>query len=118
MGTLAEGELLVVTTLLATVMGAQAASVRATGIADVSTIVVTSTLANLAIDSHLAGGAGEKWPRRVLAVIAMGLGGALGALLIRVTGHGAMPLLCAGILMFGCVALLERARRGELSPQA
>ena len=112
-GTLDEGTLLLVTTVLALVMGAQAASVRATGIADVSTIVVTSTLANLAIDSHLAGGSGDKWPRRVLAVLAMGVGGALGALVIRLTSHGAVPLLIAGAVMLVCIALLELARRRE-----
>lgn len=113
--TLDETALLVVTAVLALVMGAQAASVRATGITDVSTIVVTSTLANLAIDSRLGGGPGEKWPRRVLAVLAMGVGGALGALLIRATGHGAVPLLLAGVTMLACVLLFQGARSRELA---
>lgn len=112
-GTLDESTMLLITAVLAIVMGAQAASVRATGIADVSTIVVTSTLANLAIDSHLAGGTGDKWRRRVLAVVAMGGGGALGALIIRFTEHGAIPLLSAGAVMLGCVVLLDLARRRE-----
>lgn len=112
-GDLDESTMLPVTAALAIVMGAQAASVRATGISDVSTIVVTSTLANLAIDSHLAGGTGDKWRRRVLAVVAMGGGGALGAVLIRFTGHGAIPLLGAGILMMVCIVLLHSARSKE-----
>lgn len=112
-GSLDESAMLGVTALLALVMGAQAASVRATGISDVSTIVVTSTLANLAIDSRLGGGPGEKWPRRVLAVLAMGVGGALGALLLRFTGHGAVPLLLAGVTMLACVLLLHLARTLE-----
>lgn len=113
MGQLDERTLLIVTTALAIVMGAQAASVRATGISDVSTIVVTSTLANLAIDSHLAGGQGDKWRRRVLAVVAMGGGGALGAVLIRLSGHGAIPLMIAGVVMLLCAWLLHVARRRE-----
>lgn len=117
-GKLDESTMLPVTAALAIVMGAQAASVRATGISDVSTIVVTSTLANLAIDSHLAGGAGEKWRRRVLAVVAMGGGGALGAVLIRVSGHGAIPLLISGVLMLACVALLHLARTREAAALA
>lgn len=117
-GMLDEATLVPVTAVLAIVMGAQAASVRATGISDVSTIVVTSTLANLAIDSHLAGGTGDKWRRRVLAVVAMGGGGALGALIIRATGHGAVPLLVAGAVMLGCVALLHLARRREAASLA
>lgn len=114
-GELDESTMLPVTAALAIVMGAQAASVRATGISDVSTIVVTSTLANLAIDSHLAGGTGDKWRRRVFAVVAMGGGGALGAVLIRLTGHGAIPLLLAGILMLVCIVLLHLARTREAS---
>ncbi|MET1016542.1 MAG: YoaK family protein [Leifsonia flava] len=104
--------LLAVTGLLAIVMGAQAASVRATGITDVTTIVVTSTLANLAIDSRLAGGTGDKWRRRLGAVLAMGLGGAGGALLVRFTG-GASALVVAALLMLVAVALLHVARRRE-----
>ena len=104
--------LLAVTGLLAIVMGAQAASVRATGITDVTTIVVTSTLANLAIDSRLAGGTGDKWRRRLGAVLAMGLGGAGGAVLVRFTG-GASALVVAALLMLVAVALLNVARRRE-----
>ncbi|SDS16469.1 YoaK family protein [Microterricola viridarii] len=117
-GALDEGAMLGVTAVLALVMGAQAASVRSTGISDVSTIVVTSTLANLAIDSRLSGGPGEKWPRRVFAVVAMGAGGAIGALLLRFTGHGAIPLLVAGLVMLACVLLLHRARTRELAASA
>lgn len=117
-GELSESTMLPVTAILAVVMGAQAASVRATGISDVSTIVVTSTLANLAIDSKLAGGGGEKWRRRVLAVVAMGGGGALGAVIIRFTGHGAIPLLCAGGLMLACIVLLHLARTREAATRA
>lgn len=112
--TLGGALLLAVTGLLAVVMGAQAASVRATGITDVTTIVVTSTLANLAIDSRLAGGTGDKWRRRLGAVLAMGLGGASGALLIRLTG-GAPALLAAAVLMLVAVALLHVARTREVA---
>lgn len=117
-GVLDDGMLLPVTGLLAAVMGAQAASVRATGITDVGTIVVTSTLANLAMDSRLAGGSGAKWQRRVYAVTAMGLGGALGAILLRVTGHGAIPLLIAGAVMLAGALLLHRARTREAAALA
>lgn len=116
-GELSESTMLPVTAVLALVMGAQAASVRATGITDVSTIVVTSTLSNLAMNSRLAGGTGEKWRRRVLALLAMGGGGAVGAVLIRVTNHGAIPLLIAGALMFVCVLLLHLARTREAASQ-
>ena len=104
--------LLSVTAALAVVMGAQAAAVRAAGITDVTTIVVTSTLANLAIDSRLAGGTGDRWRRRLLAVVAMGAGGAVGAVIVRF-GGGAPALLAAGALMALAVLLLHLARTRE-----
>jgi uncharacterized membrane protein YoaK (UPF0700 family) len=110
--TLPSSALIVVTAVLAIVMGAQAAGVRAAGISDVTTIVVTSTLANLAIESRLAGGPGDKWRRRLVAVLAMGAGGALGALVIRWAG-GAPALLLAAAVMLAGVGLLARARRRE-----
>jgi uncharacterized membrane protein YoaK (UPF0700 family) len=112
LGTLPPPALLVVTALLAAVMGAQAAGVRAAGISDVTTIVVTSTLANFAIESRLAGGPGDKWRRRLIAVLAMGVGGVLGALLIR-AGGGAPAMLFAALVMLLAVALLNGARRRE-----
>jgi len=111
-GDLPAPALLVVTAILAAVMGAQAAGVRAAGIKDVTTIVVTSTLANLAIDSRLAGGSGDKWRRRLVAVLAMGLGGALGALIVRF-GGGAPAMLFGALVMLVGVALLAAARRRE-----
>ena len=97
--------LLVVTAVLALAMGAQAVAVRAAGIPDVSTIVITTTLVNLALDSPLAGGSGDKWVRRLIAVVAMGVGAALGALTIRGwSGAGAL-LVAAALMVFGSVAL-------------
>ena len=59
---------LVVTTLLAVAMGLQAATARRLAVKDVTTVVVTSTLTGLAADSRLAGGTGDGWARRSLAV--------------------------------------------------
>jgi uncharacterized membrane protein YoaK (UPF0700 family) len=112
LGEVPESALLAVTAILAIVMGAQAAGVRAAGISDVTTIVVTSTLANLAIESRLAGGPGDKWRRRLFAVVSMGAGGALGALLVQLSG-GAGAMLLAAVVMFAGVVLLGRARRAE-----
>lgn len=111
-GPLEEYLLLMVTGVLAVVMGAQAISVRAVGVSDVTTIVVTSTLANLAADSHLAGGRGQRALRRLGAVAAMGLGAVLGALLIRFSG-GPVALLAAAGIMLVAVGLLALARRHE-----
>lgn len=112
-GNLEEYLLLVVTGVLAVVMGAQAIAVRAAGVSDVTTIVVTSTLANLAADSHLAGGRGDRAFRRLGAVAAMGIGAVLGALLIRFSTGPAALFVAAGIMLIA-VGLLALARRHEL----
>ena len=110
-GELPRPALLITTGLLALSMGAQAVSIRAAGIADVTTVVVTTTLVNLAMQSHLAGGRGDRWPRRLGAVLAMGGGGALGAFLILWT-TGADALICAAAVMgIGTIALAMARRR-------
>ncbi|HLS33769.1 MAG TPA: YoaK family protein, partial [Brevibacterium sp.] len=50
----------ITTSVLALVMGMQAAAARKIGVADVTTVVVTSTMVGLASESRLAGGAGDK----------------------------------------------------------
>jgi uncharacterized membrane protein YoaK (UPF0700 family) len=65
-GTLGTTLMVVLTALLAAAMGAQVAAVRPIGNADITTVVVTSTLANLSRDSRLAGapaGGGPRWGR-------------------------------------------------------
>lgn len=74
----------VVTSGLATVMGVQAATAKRLKVAEVTTVVVTSTITGLASDSRLAGGKGKFWARRALAILLIGLGAVAGgfALLI------------------------------------
>ncbi|RUR00918.1 YoaK family protein [Labedella endophytica] len=112
LGTLDERGLLVVTALLAIVMGAQVSAVKPIGNSDVTTIVVTNTLANLARDSRLAGGHGQAWVQRLLAVIAMGGGAALGAVLIGWLS-GAAALAAGGALYVSAVVLLTLTSRSE-----
>nr|WP_308655499.1 YoaK family protein [Zafaria cholistanensis] len=98
-----EPALLSVTTLLGAVMGLQAAAARALGVKDVTTVVVTSTITGLSMDSRLAGGRGDLWGRRVLAVVLILAGAGVGAVLLNVhLGAGlvaaaAVCLVCAGI---------------------
>jgi uncharacterized membrane protein YoaK (UPF0700 family) len=108
--------LLVLTFLLAAVMGSQVSAVKPIGNSDVTTIVVTNTLANLARDSKLAGGVGERWAPRLLAILAMGLGAALGALVIHLS-EGSIALYCAMILYIaGLVTLVLTSRSGHPTP--
>ena len=91
---------------LGAAMGLQAATARKVGVADVTTVVVTSTITALASDSRLGGGTGVAWARRLLAVVLILLGAAVGAGLLR--WHvGAGLLLAAAVTLV--VALVGHA---------
>nr|WP_240674821.1 YoaK family protein [Cellulomonas endophytica] len=92
------------TTVLATAMGLQAAAARKLAVKDVTTVVVTSTLTGLAADSRLAGGSGEGWARRGLAVVLILLGAGVGALALRLLGDGTG--IGAGLVLAGVVTLV------------
>ena len=92
--------------LTAIAMGLRNATARRLGVADLTTTVLTLTLTGLAADSSLAGGNNPRWPRRVLSVIAMFGGAALGALLLR---HGlALPLAIAAAFLLGTTGVYLR----------
>lgn len=101
--------MILLTGLLALLLGAQAAAVRHIGMRDLSTVVVTMTLVNLAADSRLAGGAAAAWTRRIAALVTMGLGALLSAAVTRYEG-GPYALLLAGVVMAVAAVILGRAR--------
>ncbi|MDG4797146.1 YoaK family protein [Micromonospora sp. WMMD1082] len=105
---------LITTGLLAVVLGAQAAVARQIGIRDLSTVVITSTLVNLSADSRIAGGTGKAWPRRVGAVVALGSGALVAAILILWVS-GSAALLAAGVALAIGTALAAGVRRRELA---
>lgn len=73
-----------VTGAMGLAMGMQAGAARHVAVADVPTVVITSTLVGLAFDSKLGrGGSGTSWARRTGAVVLLGAGAAAGALLLR-----------------------------------
>jgi uncharacterized membrane protein YoaK (UPF0700 family) len=118
LGTLTQPVLLVLTFLLAIVMGCQVSAVKPIGNSDLTTIVVTNTLANLARDSRLAGGGHENWAPRLLAVIAMGAGAAIGALIIHLTQgsialYAAMVLYLAGLVILVLTARMKTETAGD-----
>ncbi|GAB3267983.1 YoaK family protein [Sinomonas notoginsengisoli] len=73
----------VVTTVLAILMGVQAATARRLKVTDVTTVVVTSTIVGLSSESRLAGGTGGFWRRRSLAVVLILLGALAGGTALR-----------------------------------
>lgn len=102
-----------VTLLIALVMGLQAAAARRLAVADVTTVVVTSTIVGLASESRLAGGDGKNAPRRVLAVVLILLGAGVGALLLRVhigLGIGVAGALTLLVALLGHLARERRVR--------
>ncbi|MDP2013906.1 MAG: YoaK family protein [Actinomycetota bacterium] len=94
---LAGAEQIALTTVLAGLMGAQVASVRPIGNSDITTVVVTSTITNLARDSRLAGHGQPRhiWMRRLAAIASIGIGGALGALMVMHWGGPSCLVLAA-----------------------
>jgi len=101
--------MILITGLLAMLLGAQAAAVRHIGIRDLSTVVVTMTMVNLSTDSRLAGGRGTSWSRRLAAIITMGLG-ALSSAAVTLYAGGAYALLLAGLIMAVGAVSMGRAR--------
>jgi len=100
-GYLARYALIVV---LAMTMGLQNAVARRLGVPDLTTTVLTLTLTGLAADSTLAGGKGPPPLRRLLAMAAMFLGAAIGALLIFRVGVSAVLALALALLVVNGIA--------------
>ncbi len=85
-----------VTSALALLMGTQAATAKRLKVAEITTVVVTSTITGLASDSRLAGGKGTFWQRRALAIALIMLGALAGAAALHV--HLALALALAAII--------------------
>jgi uncharacterized membrane protein YoaK (UPF0700 family) len=94
----------VLTTLLAMAMGLQAAVARRLAVADVTTVVVTSTITSLAADSRLGASTGQPWIRRGAAIVLIAAGAFVGASLLSVATWLAVAtpaLLTLSVSLFG-----------------
>lgn len=94
---------MVVTGLLAFAMGLQAATARHLAVKDVTTVVVTSTITGLAADARIGGGTGAMAPRRMAAIVLIGAGAGVGALLLQV--HIAWGVALSGVISLAVAAL-------------
>src|SRR5882724_5009893 len=94
--------------LTACAMGIRNATVRKMGIPDLTTTVLTLTITGLAADSTFAGGTSPRWRRRLLAVLLMFFGAAIGTLLLR--RSLVWPLATATFLSICCVIISMRRR--------
>ena len=95
--------------LTALAMGLRTVAVRKIGVPDLTTTVLTMTLAALAADSSLAGGDNRNWRIRAASVAALLAGAAGGALLVRMSVAGALAV-CA--VMSGGWAVAARLGAG------
>lgn len=101
-----------VTGMLGLAMGAQAATARHIAVKDVTTVVVTSTLAGLAADSVFGGGKGQPWARRAGAVALIGLGAVVGAAAVHV--EPAIGLLVSAVIVLVVAAWGHRVTGGPV----
>lgn len=98
------GPMLIATALMGLAMGGQAGVARHIAVADVTTVVVTSTLVALAFESRLGKNRKQRWFRRIAAVVALGLGASVGALLLHwgvAWGIGLSALVVAVVAVIG-----------------
>ena len=100
-----EQKIFSVIALTAVAMGLRNSVVRKLAIPDLTTTVLTMTIAGFAADSSLAGGDNPRWQRRCAAILAILAGAAAGAAMVRYSV--AVPLLVCG-LMSGICALAQR----------
>jgi uncharacterized membrane protein YoaK (UPF0700 family) len=94
----------ITTSVLATVMGIQAATAKRLKVAEITTVVVTSTITGLASDSRLAGGKSPFWARRAAAIVLIMAGAVVGALALSVglwLGVAVSALLSAVVTLLG-----------------
>lgn len=104
------------TSALSALMGAQAAAARRMSVADVTTVVVTSTIVGLASESRLAGGTGNRWVRRFLAVLLILIGALAGALTLMLNqwiGIAIVALAIAVVTVIGHLGAKKRAKAAE-----
>ena len=97
-----------VTGLLGLAMGMQAGAARHIGVKDVTTVVVTSTIVGLAFDSYFGGNSKQQWKRRAGAILLIGLGALVGALLLKI--HIGAGMAAAAVITL-VVALLGHLGR-------
>ena len=103
------------TSVLSALMGAQATAARKMKIADVTTVVVTSTIVGLASDSKLAGGNSANWIRRLLAVVLILCGAVLGAATLLINHWIGMAIVAVAIAVAAYIGHSTNKKAGSLA---
>ena len=107
---------LIITAFLAAVMGLQAAVARHIAVKDVTTVVVTSTITGFAADSRFAGGKNQPWFRRLAAILLIGAGAGVGALLLML--HIGWGIALTAVITLAVTAIGHVAGRPHHAPVA
>lgn len=108
-----------VTALLAIAMGMQAGAARHIAVTDVTTVVITSTLAALAFDSRFGRSTGQTWFRRLAAVTLLALGALSGAALLLVAFWLGLALAAALLVVVAVLGTVgSRSAEEEAAERA
>jgi uncharacterized membrane protein YoaK (UPF0700 family) len=104
--------------LTAVAMGTRNAAARKLAVPDLTTTVLTLTITGLAADSFLAHGNSPRWQRRLAAVLAMFVGAAMGAILLRHSVFAVLALAVAtsslcSIMLFASIRRNPRIQVAE-----
>jgi uncharacterized membrane protein YoaK (UPF0700 family) len=102
--------------LTALAMGVRNATVRRLAVPDLTTTVLTLTLAGLGADSSLAGGSNPRWRRRVASVAAMLAGAVVGGLLMLRGGVVPSLVLAGAITLMATIVYVAYPAAREGSP--
>jgi uncharacterized membrane protein YoaK (UPF0700 family) len=108
-----------VTALLAVAMGMQAGTARHIAVTDVTTVVITSTLAALAFDSRFGRSTGQTWFRRLAAVVLLALGALSGAALLLIAFWLGLALAAALLVVVAVLGTIgSRTAEEEAAERA
>jgi uncharacterized membrane protein YoaK (UPF0700 family) len=91
--------------LTALAIGLRNATARKLGVPDLTTTVLTMTIAGLAADSSLAGGGNPRWQRRTASILLMFAGAFTGALMVKRSVVYPLRLCGIGSIAFAFLVL-------------
>lgn len=99
--------------LTALAMGIRNGTVRRLGVPDITTTVLTLTVAGLASESSLAGGTNPRWGRRIVSIVTMFLGAAIGAFLLK----RSLAIVLELAALVSLTAVLMQCFRGDTAQE-
>jgi len=102
--------IVVLVILLGVGMGLQNATARSLAVPDLTTTVLTLTITGISADNRAAGGPGSRVGRRTVSILALFVGGLIGALLWN-AGIGWCSMLAATVLLAIVVIVANRTSR-------